>query len=54
MVNTEKGKIIQISTYISQEDYEWLKSHDINKSSLLRKLIETFIDKAKERENDGI
>ena len=54
MVDTKKGKIIQISTYISQEDYDWLKSHDINKASLLKKLIETFIDKAKERENDGI
>lgn len=54
MVDTKKGKIIQISTYISQEDYDWLKSHNINKSSLLRKLIETFVDKAKEKENDGI
>ena len=53
MVDTKKGKIIQISTYISQEDYDWLRAHDINKSSLLRKLVEAFIEKARERENDS-
>jgi hypothetical protein len=50
MLNAQSGRVVQISTYVPEEDAEWINSHFLKKSVLLRSLLQDYIRKEKEKE----
>ncbi|MEM3858742.1 MAG: hypothetical protein QW478_04975 [Candidatus Micrarchaeaceae archaeon] len=46
-IDNKKTKMIQVASYVSEEEYEWLLSRSINKSNLIRTLIQEYIKKHK-------
>ncbi len=55
MVDRKTGKIVQVATYITEDENKWIEDHMLSKSSLLRTLLRKYIaTKQKEEKKKSI